>query len=118
MDHTHHALDYVELGATDLTATRTFYERAFGWRFTEYGPGYAGFHDPARAVEAGGITTGAEPGPGGPLVLLFSDDLDATLATVQDCGGRVVEPPEEFPGGRRFTFADPGGNVLGVWAEQ
>ena len=117
MEHTHHALDYVELGATDLAVTRAFYEGAFGWRFTDYGPGYAGFHDHARAVEAGGITTAIAPGPGGPLVLLFSRDLDASLAAVQACGGRVVQPPEEFPGGRRFAFADPGGNVLGVWAE-
>ncbi|GAA4691502.1 hypothetical protein [Nocardioides nanhaiensis] len=48
-------------------------------------------------------------------MLLFSRDLDASL---EACGGRVVEEPEAFPGGRRFTFADPGGNVLGVWAEQ
>jgi predicted enzyme related to lactoylglutathione lyase len=118
MDHTHHALDYVELGASDLAASQAFYEAAFGWRFTSYGPEYAGFHDPARTEEAGGLTTMREPGPGGPLVLLFSEDLDATVAAVRRAGGEVVEPPAPFPGGRRFSFADPGGNVLGVWAEQ
>ena len=58
------------------------------------------------------------PSPGGPLVLLYSADLDATVAAVEAAGGEVVEPPYAFPGGRRFHFRDPAGNELGVWAEQ
>ena len=30
---------------------------------------------------------------------------------------RRTEPIFEFPGGRRFHFADPGGNVLAVWSD-
>ena len=52
----------------------------------------------------------------GPLVLLFSDDLDATVLAVAAAGGAVTTGPSEFPGGRRFEFSDPSGNVLGVWA--
>ena len=29
-------------------------------------------------------------------------------------GGTVVTPPYDFPGGRRFHFRDPAGNVLSV----
>jgi predicted enzyme related to lactoylglutathione lyase len=50
-------------------------------------------------------------------VLLWSDDLDATAAAVESAGGRVVDQPYEFPGGRRFRFADPDGNELGVWSD-
>ena len=39
---THHAISYVELGVTDLDATRAFYESAFGWEFNDYGGAYAG----------------------------------------------------------------------------
>jgi predicted enzyme related to lactoylglutathione lyase len=39
------------------------------------------------------------------------------LARVEAAGGEVVDPIFEFPGGRRFHFRDPAGNVLGVWAE-
>jgi hypothetical protein len=28
-----------------------------------------------------------------------------------------VEPIFTFPGGRRFHFADPSGNVLAVWSD-
>jgi len=34
---------------------------------------------------------------------------------VLGAGGRVVVELHEYPGGRRFTFADPWGNVLGVY---
>jgi uncharacterized protein len=49
------------------------------------------------------------------LVLVRTDDLDAALASVEAAGGRIHAEPYEYPGGRRFTFADPWGNILGVY---
>lgn len=66
--------------------------------------------------EMGGLNGTGTTGPGGPLVLLFSDDLDATVLAVEAAGGTVTTGPHEFPGGRRFEFSDPSDNVLGVWA--
>ena len=116
MSNLHHAIDYVELGVHDLAATQAFYERAFGWRFHAYGPEYAGIVAPDGDGEVGGLDAGREPGRGGALVLLFSDDLDASAAAVRDAGGEVIEGPYAFPGGRRFHFVDPSGNELGAWA--
>jgi len=65
-------------------------------------------------IEAAGTTV---PG-GGPLVILYSNDLDATLAAVRSAGGTIVKEPFAFPGGRRFHFADPSGNELAVWSER
>lgn len=117
MSSEHHRIDYVELAAPDLEAAKAFYAAAFGWEFTDYGPAYAGIRG-AGDREAGGLSAEATPGAGGPFVILFSDDLDATAAAIEQAGGRVVEGPYAFPGGRRLHFADPAGNVLGVWAEQ
>ncbi len=115
----HHAIDYVELTVTDLAEAKRFYADAFDWSFTDYGPAYAGIRGAGEgAPEVGGLRLDAQPPrPGGPLVLLFSADLDRTLAAVESAGGRVTEGPYPFPGGRRFHFADPSGNELGVWAE-
>ncbi|MBM7829394.1 putative enzyme related to lactoylglutathione lyase [Agromyces cerinus] len=114
------SIDYVEISVTDLAAAQAFYGEAFGWQFTPYGPEYAGIRTSAEAEgeEAGGLTLAAEVPKGGPLVLLYSDDLDATQAAVTAAGGTVVNGPYEFPGGRRFHFTDPSGNELGVWAER
>jgi predicted enzyme related to lactoylglutathione lyase len=38
----HHAIDNIEFGVTDMAATQAFYKSAFGWRFNNYGPEYAG----------------------------------------------------------------------------
>ncbi|MCB0907464.1 MAG: VOC family protein [Nocardioidaceae bacterium] len=116
MAHTHHALDYVEINVSDLATARSFYGSAFGWAFNDYGPTYAGIRSPDGEGEVGGLNATQPPGPGGPLVLLFSDDLDATVEAVTAAGGTIASGPYEFPGGRRFHFADPSGNVLGVWS--
>jgi predicted enzyme related to lactoylglutathione lyase len=115
MRSVHHAFDYIEINVSDMAASRAFYERAFGWEFLDYGPDYSGIKGPDGDV--GGLNGEREPGPGGPLVLLYSDDLDATVESVVAAGGVVVEQPYDFPGGRRFIFADPSGNRLGVWTK-
>ncbi|NIR38078.1 MAG: VOC family protein, partial [Actinobacteria bacterium] len=63
----------------------------------------------------GGFTTESPAGDGGLLVVLFSDDLEASRAGVAAAGGVIVRDIFSFPGGRRFHFADPNGNVLAVW---
>ena len=116
----HHTIDYLELPVTDLAAAQEFYAAAFGWEFVSYGPEYAGIRTAAEreGAEAGGLrlAEASDLGRGGPFVLLYSDDLDATLAGVTAAGGEVVDGPYAFPGGRRFHFLDPSGNELGVWA--
>lgn len=116
MSRTHHTIDYVELAAPDLEASRAFYAAVFGWSFNDYGAGYAGIRGPDGESEVGGLNPGATAGTGAPLVILYSDDLDATLESVRATGGRVTEEPYDFPGGRRFHFADPAGNQLAVWS--
>lgn len=112
----HHGVDYIEISVTDMARAKSFYGEAFGWRFNDYGPSYAGYVDGARGErEAGGLTVAESVSTGGPLVVLFSSDIEATLASVQAAGGEIVKPIFEFPGGRRFELLDPSGNRLGVW---
>lgn len=119
--HIHHALDYIEFGVTDLLAAKEFYGSAFGWSFNDYGPGpaYVGIRRDGApdGVEDGGFRLDTEVTPGGPLVLLYSVDLEASAQAVRDAGGVVTEGPYDFPGGRRFHFLDPSGNELGVWSQ-
>jgi hypothetical protein len=105
-------INYVELPGGDLGEIKRFYAAAFGWRFLDYGPTYV-------AVEGAGLDAGfqgdAAAAPAKPLVILYADELEATLAEVEAAGGRVVKPIFPFPGGRRFHFTDPAGNELAVW---
>jgi hypothetical protein len=114
--HVHHGIDYIELTVDDMDAAKRFYSAAFGWEFNDYGPEYAGIR--TADGEAGGLRLDSAVAPGGPLVILYSEDLESTHASVRDAGGRIVQETFEFPGGRRFHFADPGGNVLAVWSDR
>ena len=107
-------IDYIEYNTTDMAATKKFYSAVFGWRFTDYGPDYTSFEDGRLA---GGFTATDAVGTGGPLVVIYATDLAAVEAKVKENGGSVVKATFNFPGGKRFHFADPSGNVLAVWSE-
>ena len=49
------------------------------------------------------------------LALCRTDDAEAALASVMAAGGKIRDELHEYPGGRRFTFTDPSGNLLGVY---
>jgi len=113
----HHRIDYFELPAQDLAASKRFYSEAFTWNFTDYGPSYAGFGYPGGDREAGGINGDPER-TRVPLAILYSEDLEATQKKVEAAGGRIVKAIFSFPGGRRFHFTDPGGNELAAWSDK
>ena len=115
MDQDHNfQMDYVEFPATDIEATKRFYGAVFGWSFTDYGPNYTSFFDGRLG---GGFTMSAQPVKGGPLVVLYAQSLVETQRKIVEAGGKVLIEIFEFPGGRRFHFADPNGNELAVWSE-
>lgn len=116
--HTHHEIDYIEIEVVDMAEARRFYGEAFGWTFTDHGPGYAGIRK-SGGGEAGGLRLGSGAAAGGgPLVILYSRDLDASLEAVRSAGGEITQEPFEFPGGQRFHFKDPSGNELAVWSDR
>ncbi len=104
-------INYVELPVGDIAQAKAFYEQAFGWALTGFGPTYA-------ATMTGDVDLGLQADAGeataGPLVVIDVDDLEASLAVVEAAGGTITRPIFGFPGGRRFHFRDPGGNELAV----
>jgi predicted enzyme related to lactoylglutathione lyase len=115
--HRHHAINYIEFTVLDMVEAKRFYGEAFGWQFTDYGPEYAGIQGRSAMEEVGGFRLDATITAGGPLVILYSSDLNLTRGRVEVAGGVVTQGPYDFPGGRRFHFHDPSGNELAVWSE-
>lgn len=102
--------NYLELSAPDLAASRSFYEDALGFTFTDYGDAYAAAE--GAPVEIG-LAAGSEPAA--PLPTFETDDLDQAQAAVVAAGGRITRDAFAYPGGRRFQFLDPGGNELAIY---
>ncbi len=110
-------INYIEIPSRDLEATKAFFISAFQWAFVDYGSEYV-------AIENAGIDGGfyksdkvSSPKGGSVLVVLYSSELEETLTKVISSGGKVVQDIFDFPGGRRFHFADPNGNEYAVWSE-
>lgn len=104
-------IDYIEFSSPDISASKGFFARAFGWSFNDYGPEY---QELADAGIAGGIAAGALAPP---LVILKTDDLEAAQQRVTQAGAQITQQIFEFPGGRRFHFREPGGTEIAVWSE-
>ncbi len=113
----HEKINYVELPAKDLAATKAFFQSVFGWSFVDYGPEYSAFSD--QGLDGGFFQSdlASSPQKGAALIVFYSNQLEATLAKVEKAGGSIVRPIYEFPGGRRFHFTEPSGNEFAVWSE-
>lgn len=114
----HHSINYIEFAAIDLAETKRFFNAAFGWQFNDYGPDYVGIRNQGSEGECGGICQVEQVVTGGPLVILYSLDLESSLSAVQHAGGTITKEIFSFPGGRRFQFCDPSGNELAVWSDK
>lgn len=113
----HEKINYIEFPATDLKATKTFFERVFNWAFTDYGLEYTAFND--GFIDGGFFKADlkASAQQGSALIVLYSEDLEATQEKVEDAGGEISVAIFSFPGGRRFHFIEPSGNELAVWSD-
>jgi len=113
----HEKINYVEFPAKDIVAAKQFFEAAFAWSFTDYGPEYAAFS--GQGLDGGFFKSDqvVSTETGSALIVFYSNNLESTLEKIIAAGGSVVKPLFSFPGGRRFHFADPNGNEYAVWSD-
>lgn len=106
-------INYIEFNVAEIARSKAFYGEAFGWTFSDFGPDYCEFSD---GQMKGGFNANDPVTLGGPLVILYGDDLGEIIERVEAAGGTITRPIFEFPGGRRFHFTDPDGYELAVWS--
>ena len=111
---------YFEIVSPDAERARAFYSELFGWSTVDIG-------DPTYTMIDTGAGDGAIGGgigqpqrdtdPGGTKIYMRVDDLGAYLARAEQLGGRTVVPPTALPGdfGSFAVFADPDGQLVGLW---
>jgi predicted enzyme related to lactoylglutathione lyase len=104
-------LAYLELPSTSVATLKNFYGTLFGWTFEDFGEDYATVH--GSGLEAGFNGDPASKSKA-PLPIIETTEIEVMEAKVRDAGGTITVPTFAYPGGRRFHFADPGGNELAV----
>lgn len=107
-------INYVEFNVKDIARSKKFYA-VLGWTFADFGTTYCEFN--TGDIKGGFYQTDDINAQGGPLVILYGQYLEETLATLKAAGAEITQPITEFPGGRRFHFKDLDGYELAVWSE-
>jgi predicted enzyme related to lactoylglutathione lyase len=107
---------YVELPATDIQRSASFYEKVFGWALRKRGDGAIAFDDGVGQV-SGTWVTGRPPATPGLLIYITVDSVAATLTTLAAHGGEVVQPIGADAPEITARFRDPAGNVIGLYQQ-
>ena len=107
--------DFISLQATDLDASRAFYEQYLGLVRSPTGPSHAVVFETApiafalRDVVAGtDLASVTQPGIGA-AIWLHATDAQAIHDALDADGHTIVSAPVDGSFGRTFTFADPDG---------
>ena len=108
---------WYELLSNDAHASKTFYEKVIGWTVHDAEPGGMDY----RMIDTGGgdfvgglmnLTPEMKSGGAMPRWLFYIgvDDVDATVAKIEEKGGGVIMPAFDMPGVGRMAFVrDPQG---------
>ncbi len=114
----HGKINYVELPAHNLQASKDFFSQVFGWVFQDFGPEYSAFSN--QGIDGGFFKSNLSSSTdnGAALIVFYSNDLEATQEKIKKANGIIAKPIFQFPGGRRFHFTEPSGNELAVWSDK
>jgi hypothetical protein len=106
---------HIEFKSANFTRTTEFYTRLFDWRTEQNASGSYMKLSGDGAPSGGWVRSDLVQAPG-PIAYLAVDDLGAKLEEVERAGGRVLVRSLPFAGGGEIgLFADPDGNIMGLW---
>ena len=115
---------HFEIPFEDQERASAFYSETFGWNLTplpemRYVLATTGPSDQGPPSEPGFINGGLlERGApfGGPVLVIEVEDIEATLADIEDRGGTTVSAKQAV-GEMGFSayFKDPEANLMGLW---
>ena len=109
------AIVHIEFKSSDFARTSAFYAKLFDWQTERNASGSYMKFDGSDGPSGGWVRADLVQSPG-PIAYLTVDDLAAKLDEVERAGGRVLVRSMPFAGGGEIgLFADPDGNVLGLW---
>jgi len=107
---------HFEIGCRNSQKATKFYSDLFGWKIEQQGPA-AMIDTQGAGVGIGGHITALGHEPNNYITFYAQvNDLQAYLKKAESQGGKTIIPPQEVPGMGQFAwFADPDGNVIGLW---
>ena len=108
---------YLEIPTTDLARSVKFYQAAFGWSVRKRGDGSTAFDDGVGEVSGAWATGRPSSATPGLLLYVMVDSIPATIDLIKANGGRIVQKLGVDAPELTARFADPDGNVLGLYQQ-
>ena len=108
---------YVEIPATDIDRSAAFYRTVFGWNVRLRGDGHKAFDDTVGEVSGAWVKGRPPAAKPGLLFYVMVDSVEATMESVVANGGVIVQPLGADAPEITARFADPAGNVIGLYQE-
>ncbi|NUS44384.1 MAG: VOC family protein [Mycobacteriaceae bacterium] len=110
---------WFQIGSDEPDRVKTFYRDLFGWTFTP-DPAGEGKYDlvgyPGAEIPQGGIAHTPDASGNHAIFYVVVEDVTATLAAVEQHGGKVSQPPVTGSDGLVFAeVQDTSGNRFGVF---
>lgn len=111
-----HPICHVEFSANDLASAGKFYSDLFGWQVQQIPEMHYATFGTGQEPGGGFSQVGEGATAGQTTVYVATDDIDATLAKVEQLGGKILMPQMEIPNtGWMGLFQDPTGNTVGLF---
>jgi predicted enzyme related to lactoylglutathione lyase len=113
----HGKICYIEIPATDIDTSASFYQTVSGWHVRKRSDGSVAFDDGVGEV-SGTWILGIPPATSGLRISIMVDDAVATLEAITANGGKILQPiGMHFP---EITaqFSDVAGNIWGIYQER
>ncbi len=108
---------YIEIPATDIKASASFYEAVFGWHIRTRDDGSVAFDDTVTEVSGTWVTSRKSSTEIGMLVHIMVDNIEDTIKLIIEKGGKIVQPVGMDLPEITARFIDPFGNIFGLYQQ-
>lgn len=108
---------YLEIPTADIPRSVKFYQAVFGWSVRKRGDGSTAFDDGVGEVSGAWAKGRPSSSTVGLLLYVMVDSIPATIGLITANGGRIVQPLGVDAPELTARFADPDGNVLGLYQQ-
>ena len=113
----HGKICYIEIPAFDVAKSARFYTGVFRWKTRLRGDGATAFDDATGYVSGAFVRLRRPSRRPGALVYINVDDVAKSVKAVEEHGGKIVQPIGVDAPEITARFADPAGNVFGLYQQ-
>ena len=108
---------YIEIPATDVLLSASFYKKVFGWQIRERSDGHIAFDDTVNEVSGTWVIGRIPVTESGLLIYIMVDSVTSTVKSIVSHGGKIVPPIGLDAPEIAARFSDPAGNIFGLYQE-